>query len=124
MLTPYLNTTDNQFGFKKGHSTYHCIFALKNVIIQYYKSKNSPVYSCFLDASKTFGRVNHWTFFKKNCLIEVCLLYLYVLCCTDTEPKHSVSNGVLQHQTFLMFRLVFDKVGFCRHTYLSYTLMI
>ena len=29
MLTPYLNTTDNQFGFKKGHSTEHCIFALK-----------------------------------------------------------------------------------------------
>ena len=46
MLTPYLNTTDNQFGFRKGHSTDHCIFALKNVI-QYYKSNNSPVYSCF-----------------------------------------------------------------------------
>ena len=29
MLTPYLNTTDNQFGFMKGHSTDHCIFALK-----------------------------------------------------------------------------------------------
>ena len=29
MLTPYLNTTDNKFGFKKGHSTDHCIFALK-----------------------------------------------------------------------------------------------
>ena len=53
MLTPYLNTTDNQFGFKKGHSTDHCIFALKNVI-QYYKSNNSPVFSCFLDASKAF----------------------------------------------------------------------
>jgi hypothetical protein len=58
VLTPYLNTTDNQFGFKKGHSTDHCIFALKNVI-QYYKGNNSPVYSCFLDASKAFDRVNH-----------------------------------------------------------------
>ena len=29
LLTPYLNTTDNQFAFKKGHSTDHCIFALK-----------------------------------------------------------------------------------------------
>ena len=27
MLTQYFNTTDNQFGFKKGHSTDHCIFA-------------------------------------------------------------------------------------------------
>ena len=101
MLTPYFNTTDNRFGFKKGHSTDHCIFALKNVI-QYYKSNNSPVYSCFLDASKAFDRVNHWTLFL-NCLIEVCLLYVYVFCCTGTELKHSVSNGVLQHQTFLCF---------------------
>ena len=28
-LTPYLDTTDNQFGFKKGHSTDYCIFAFK-----------------------------------------------------------------------------------------------
>ena len=61
MLTSYLNTTDNQFGFKKGHSTDHCIFALK-IVIQYYKSKNSP---CFLDASKAFVRVTHWTLFRK-----------------------------------------------------------
>ena len=61
--------------------------------------------------------------FLENCLIEVCLLYLSVSCCTGTEPKHSVSNGVLQHQTFLMFLMVFDKVGFCPHIYLSYTLM-
>ena len=63
-MTPYLNSTDNQLGFKKGHSTDHCIFALKK-FIQYYKSNNSPVYSCFLDASKAFDRVNHWTPFRK-----------------------------------------------------------
>ena len=39
-LTSYLNTTDNQFGFKKGHSIDHCIFALKHVI-QYYERNNS-----------------------------------------------------------------------------------
>ena len=38
--------------------------------------------------------------FLENCLTEVCLLYLSISCCTGTEPKHSVSNGVLQHQTF------------------------
>ena len=64
MLTPYLNLTDNQIGFKKGHSTDHCIFALEHVI-QYYKRNNSPVYSCFLDASKAFDRVNHWRHFRK-----------------------------------------------------------
>ena len=35
LMEPYLSTTDNQFGFKKGHSTDHCIYVLKNVI-QYY----------------------------------------------------------------------------------------
>ena len=34
-------------------------YTLKS-IIQYYKDHNSPVYSCFLDASKAFDRVNHW----------------------------------------------------------------
>ena len=66
LMEPYLSTTvtDNQFGFKKGHSTDHCIYVLKNVI-QYYRRYNSPVYTCFLDASKAFDRVNHGTLFKK-----------------------------------------------------------
>ena len=53
-----LETCDNQFGFKKKHSTDMAIFAFKN-IIEYYVSNNSPVYVCFLDASKAFDRVNH-----------------------------------------------------------------
>ena len=107
MLTPYLNTTDNQFGFKKRHSTDHCIFALKNVI-RYYKSNNSPVYSCFLDASKAFDRVNHWTLFRKLLnrgvpviLIRI-LLYWYrtqTFCIkwgSTTSEFFNVSNGVRQ----------------------------
>jgi hypothetical protein len=113
LLTPYLNTTDNQFGFKKGHS--------KNVIL-YYKSNNSPVYSCFLDASKAFDRVNHWTLFRKLLnrgvpvvLIRI-LLYWYrtqTFCIkwgSTITDFFNVSNGVRQ-------------VGFCPHIYLSYTLM-
>ena len=34
---PYLDTTYIQFGFKKGHSANHCIYAYENVI-QYYRS--------------------------------------------------------------------------------------
>ena len=46
-----LNTTPNQFGFKEKLSTDMCIFSLKQVV-EYYKMYNSPVYLCYLDASK------------------------------------------------------------------------
>ena len=54
----YLDTTDNQFGSKKSNSADHCKYALK-CFIQYYRSYNSLVYTCFLDASKAFDNVNH-----------------------------------------------------------------
>ena len=64
LMESYLVTRDNQFGFKKKHSTDLCIFSVKSVI-KYYNLYKSPVYSCFLDASKAYDRVNHWTLFKK-----------------------------------------------------------
>jgi hypothetical protein len=57
-----LSTSDHQFGFKSKHSTDQCVYALKG-IVQYYMQNNSPVYVCFLDASKAFDRINHWTLF-------------------------------------------------------------
>ena len=53
-----LITSDNQFGFKREHGTDLCIFTLKSVI-KYYNLHNSPVYTCFLDASKAYDRINH-----------------------------------------------------------------
>ena len=60
ILQTFMKTCDNQFGFKKAHSTEHSIFVLKHVI-DYYRSLNSPVYSCFLDASKCFDKIDHWS---------------------------------------------------------------
>ncbi len=54
-LGVYLDTTDNQFGFKAHHSTDLCIYALKEVV-ELYKRQNSTV---IIDASKAFDRVNH-----------------------------------------------------------------
>ena len=64
IMDAYLFTSDNQFGFKRKHSTDLCIYTVKS-IIRYYNYYNSPVYTCFLDASKAFDRINHWTMFKK-----------------------------------------------------------
>ena len=79
------DTYDHQFGFKSRHSTDMCIFTVKN-LIKYYTDQNTPVYTCLLDASKAFDRVNHWTLFAKlinsqtPLLIVRVLLYWYHIC--------------------------------------------
>ena len=45
-LSEYIQTTDNQFGFKKKHGTDLCIYLLKDVVSQY-KRSNSTVFMCF-----------------------------------------------------------------------------
>ena len=67
---------------------------------------NSPVYSCFLDASKAYDRVNHWTLFKKllkrsiSVIIVRILMFWYSnqnLCIkwgTQKSSFFTISNGV------------------------------
>ncbi len=59
-----LYTLDNQYGFKAKSGTDMCVFTLKQ-ITDYYLGRSSPVYICYLDASKAFDRINHWTLFSK-----------------------------------------------------------
>ena len=64
ILEDYLITHDQQFGFKRKHSTDLCIFTVKSVT-KYYTKENSPVYTCFVDASKPFDKINHYILFRK-----------------------------------------------------------
>ena len=71
----------NQFRFKKKHSTDLCIFTVKSVI-KSYNLYNSFICSYFLDASKDYTQVNHWTLFKKllkrsNSVILICVLMFW-----------------------------------------------
>ena len=59
-----LTTNHNQFGFKKLHGTDQCVYVLKEAI-SLYRSLNSCISICFLDASKAFDRVCHSKLFKK-----------------------------------------------------------
>ena len=121
LMKSYLDITDNSFGFKTGHSADHCIYVFKNVI-QYYRSYNSPVYMCFLDASKAFDRVNHWTLFRKLLNRGVPVLLIRILLYLVENPN--VLYGVPRPLTSLMYQTVFNKVGFYLPTYLLYSLMI
>ena len=60
----FLYTSDNQFGFKSGHSTEFCIYTLQEYI-EFYKRRNTTVFVTFLDASKAFDRIDHWRLFTK-----------------------------------------------------------
>jgi len=62
-ISPFLGTTDNQFGFKAGHSTDQCTFLLKKTA-SYFVTHGSSVHAVFLDASKAFDRVQHMKFFE------------------------------------------------------------
>ena len=52
----YLNSSNMQFGYKKGHSTTIYTLIYKEIINKYIND-GSDVYSCLLDASKAFDRV-------------------------------------------------------------------
>ena len=74
-ISDNLVTNPNQFGFKPKHNTEMFIFALKEAILKY-RALNSNVYSCFLDASKAFDRVNHSKLFD-TLVCETRCLFLY-----------------------------------------------
>ena len=80
-LAMYLWTADSQFGFKRAHGTEMAIFALKQTV-DFYCNQDRPVYMCFLDAKKTFDRVNHWTLTKKlldrNVPLHIVKLFFFL----------------------------------------------
>ena len=57
-LEGFLDTTDYQLGFKKGHGTDVGIFILKD-LVNYYKKLNTPTFLCFLDIKSCFDLISY-----------------------------------------------------------------
>ena len=74
----YLDTCDNQFGFKSKHSTEFCIYTLKE-FIDFYKKRNTTVFVTFLDASKAFDRIDHWLLYEKMIDKQIPLFIIRIL---------------------------------------------
>ena len=76
-ITPFLGTTDNEFGFKAGHSTAQCTFWLKQTASNFL-THGSSVHAVFLYASKAFNGVLHMKLFEKliQRKVPVCFVCL------------------------------------------------
>ena len=84
-----------------------CVFTLKQ-IIDYYLSRSSPLYICYLDASKAFDRINHRILFEKllrrgmpKILVRIlsvwyCNQQFYIRWGNTVSSAFNVSNGVRQ----------------------------
>ena len=95
----YLSTTSNQFGFKPNHSTDMCSFVLKNVI-DYYTTLSSPVFICYVDASKAFDRVNFWVLFDKLIARNIPIIIVRLLAYWYTHQHFLVQWGNCFSQAF------------------------
>jgi len=62
----FLQTTDNQFGYKKGVGAEFAVYTVKQVA-HYYLRRSTPVFAAYLDATKAFDIVNQFSLLKKMC---------------------------------------------------------
>ena len=103
----YIDCDQYQFGFKKGHSTTLCAGIVKQSI-DYYISRGSHVFVCFIDYCKAFDKVNYWKLFKQliddgvnGCIVNL-LVYWYshqqatVLWLNTQSNSFYIGNGTKQ----------------------------
>lgn len=91
-LSTYLYTSDSQFGFKAAHSTDMAVFSFKESVKIYLKS-GSPVFVCFLDATKAFDRVNHKKLFDTLKMRGVPEYLIRILSYWYSNQKYAVKWG-------------------------------
>ena len=133
---------DNQFGFREGTSTLMTTTVVKEVIHRYHENK-STVFAAFLDLSKGFDRVNHYTLlqyiFNSNLNDSLKLILneflvnqtAYVSYGDYHSDIHVIGNGVRQgginspllfnfYLSFMMDDICKSKIG-CQLALKSYS---
>lgn len=69
-----------------------CIFALKEIVDKY-RIQNSTMFTCFIDASKAFDRINHEKLFYKMCHSGVPIYILRILVLWYAQQTMQVKWG-------------------------------
>ena len=120
----FLKTCDNQFGFKRKHSTEFCIYTLKE-FIDYYKQRGTTIFVTFLDTSKAFDKIDFWLLFQKLItkdfpvfIIKIlaywyCHQEMHVRCGSTSTSSCHVSNGVMQGGILspMLFNVYMDQLS-------------
>jgi hypothetical protein len=94
-----LSSVDMQFGFRPGHSTTQCTFALQE-IAEHFASRNSNVHITLLDASKAFDRVHYAKIFSLLLKRNLCPLTTKLLLMMYTTQRMSVRWRGVDSESF------------------------
>ena len=114
----FLKTCDNQFGFKREHSTEFCIYTLKE-FIDYYKQRGITIFVTFLDASKAFDKIDFCYYFKNK--LQKIFLYLSLkFLLIGTAIKKCMFDGVQLLLLLFMYQMVLSKVIFYPQCFLMF----
>jgi len=127
-LQDYLSTSDNEFGFKRSHSTLMPIMLLKE-LLRFYRDHGSNMFVCFLDASKAFDRVDYSILFRKliTCKVPPYILrllwnwyghhYARIQWAGTFSDNFSICNGVRQGVFCRLFCLEYILMSYhCVYT--------
>src|SRR6266496_416420 len=75
IFSPYLKTSERQFGFKKGTGCTSAIFSVRKTV-DFFVSRKSTVILCSLDMEKAFDRMNRSALFLKMMKRSLSLINL------------------------------------------------
>ena len=123
-IRQYLNTSNNQFGFKTSSSTEDCIFSIKEVI-NYYRALNTPIFACFIDIKSAYDRVSYNKLFCKliDRNVPKYIIYLlvswyrsqrlYVKWGSSLSIEFGMKNGIRQGSLLspCLFNVYVDKLN-------------
>ena len=120
LCTGFSNTGDNQFGFKRKHSTEFCIYTLKECIC-YYKQRGMTIFVTCLDASKAFDKIDCWLLFQKLIRKDFPVFIIKILAYYSTVIKKCMFDGVQQHLLLLfVYQIVLSRVVFDPQCFLMF----
>ena len=85
-----------------------------------YNYYSSPVDTCFLDTSKAFDRINHWTMSKQLLVKNVPIILIRILCFWYRSQERFTLWGNTRSSSFLLFQMVFGKVEYYLLSYSLY----